>query len=116
MDYSLTPGGNSACFVLLGARSFHGNTAAATECGVDFFAKCSNTAESEFLTCRTQTVVPVDLNAFLYAHEKILNDLCGHVGKEKITKSLLLGVPSGGVSYNFTIRHPLLPERSVEST
>ncbi|XP_055348056.1 trehalase-like [Paramacrobiotus metropolitanus] len=63
--------------------SFHENIAAAAESGVDFSTRWLDTPDAEFLTIRTQTIIPVDLNAFLYAHEKILSALYRHVGDEE---------------------------------
>lgn len=61
--------------LVIGAVSFYGNIAAAAESGLDFSTRWLEAVGEDFLTMRTDTIVPVDLNAFLYAHERVLGDL-----------------------------------------
>lgn len=51
--------------LLAGASSFHENIAAGAESGWDFSTRWLDEADADFLTIRTQTIVPVDLNALV---------------------------------------------------
>ncbi|XP_055355201.1 trehalase-like [Paramacrobiotus metropolitanus] len=65
---------------LQSAESFYGNIAAAAESGLDFSTRWLENAGEDFLTMRTETIIPVDLNAFLYAHERVLSELYMRLG------------------------------------
>ena len=50
------------------------NIAAAAESGWDFSSRWMDTASSAFATIRTETIVPVDMNAILCAQERIIGE------------------------------------------
>lgn len=58
-----------------GPISFYGQVAAAAESGLDFSTRWLDEPGSDFLTIRTQSIIPVDLNAFICATENVLSDL-----------------------------------------
>ncbi|XP_055329752.1 uncharacterized protein LOC129582285 isoform X2 [Paramacrobiotus metropolitanus] len=53
----------------------YGNVAAGAESGLDFSTRWLDSASADFLTIRTRSIVPVDLNALLCATENVLSDL-----------------------------------------
>ena len=57
------------------------NLGAGAESGFDFSSRWLDTAHSDFSTIRAETIIPVDLNALLCAHERILADFYHASGK-----------------------------------
>ncbi|OQV14359.1 Trehalase [Hypsibius exemplaris] len=70
---------------------FYRAIGAGAESGWDFSTRWMDTQDADFNTIRTHTIVPVDLNALLCAHERILGDyytLTGNTSEAERFKSL----------------------------
>lgn len=61
--------------IFTGPISFYGQVAAATESGLDYSTRWLDSGRSNFLTIRTQSIIPVYINAFICATEDVLCDL-----------------------------------------